>query len=68
MEFDGVLEDMTAGELIELLMVNRDRNMDDFFWYEQLERVLCELQTRLKDDEVMDVKALVKMIKQSAYR
>ncbi len=66
--YDGVLKDMTAGELIELLMVGRQKQDDPFFWFEQVERILTELKTRLKPDEIMDVKATVKMIRQENYR
>ncbi|MFZ5570852.1 MAG: hypothetical protein ACOZF0_10625 [Thermodesulfobacteriota bacterium] len=66
--FKELLRDMSAGELIEFLMVGKERRQaDSFFWLEQVEEVLGELKGRLKNDERMDIQSLMKMIRQFTY-
>lgn len=66
--FDGLLKEMTVGELIELLMVGKKKHEDPFFWFEQVERILTELKGRLKTDETMDIKSILRMIRLDTYR
>ncbi len=61
--FIELLHDMSAGELIEILLVNKEENMNDFLWAEQVEQILSELKTRLKDTEKLDVENVIKVIK-----
>lgn len=67
-KFMELLREMTAGELVEMLLVDKDKNVHDFLWLEQAEQVLIELKSRLKEGETMDVKTILKMFKQSVYR
>ncbi len=66
--FIELLNDMSAGELIEILLVNKDENMNEFLWAEQVELILNELKTRLKADEKLDVDNVIKVIKGSRPR
>ncbi len=61
--FIELLHDMSAGELIEILLVNKEENMNEFLWAEQVELILNELKMRLKDDENLDVDNVIKVIK-----
>jgi len=67
-ELTELLQEMTAGELVEMLLVNKDKNMSDFIWMEQAELVLRELKGRLRDGENMDVKTILKILRQSFYK
>ncbi len=66
--FDGVLKDMTAGELIEFLMIGKEKQADPFFWFEQAENVLTELKSRLRNGETMDIKTMMRVIRHANYR